>query len=487
MQNKKYCIVTLLLCASRVSASFITVYGSPTYTPGVGGFKNGALVGITNDGTAIGYAQKYDGSDTNWGVRAVRWDASGAATELGNLGTFAGGITYTYASAINTGGTAVGYADKFDGLGTDMGSRAVLWSASGTSVMELGNLGTSPTGYTESQANAINAGGTTVGYATKYDQSRTYVGTRAVRWNASNAVATELGNLGTSSNGITSAQAYAINGAGTAVGWVSKFDASGVLKGTRAVRWNASGTSATELDNLGAPGGYTDAQANAINAAGTAVGSADKYDTLGKNQGTRAVRWDPSGTAVTELGNLGTNPSGTTIASAVAINANGTTVGYAEKFNSIGIDRGRRAVRWDSSGTAATELGNLGTDINGSTSAYVYAINDADFAVGYAQVHLPDGSASTRAVYWGPDAVAVNLNTLIDPASGWTLFTANSISDTGWIAGTGSFDPDGPGGQAAYIRQFSMQIPATAVPEPSSAALLFLAVLPLLRARSPIG
>jgi hypothetical protein len=63
------------------------------------------------------------------------------------------------------------------------------------------------------------------------------------------------------------------------------------------------------------------------------------------------------------------------------------------------------------------------------------------------------------AAYWDLNGKAVDLNTLIDPASGWRLTSANSISDTGWIAGYGYFDPGGPNGQVEYYRLFSMQVP----------------------------
>ena len=58
----------------------------------------------------------------------------------------------------------------------------------------------------------------------------------------------------------------------------------------------------------------------------------------------------------------------------------------------------------------------------------------------------------------GLDAVAIDLNTLIDPASGWTLTEANGISDTNWVTGIGSFDPDGGGPLAAYDRAFLLDV-----------------------------
>ena len=159
-----------------------------------------------------------------------------------------------------------------------------------------------------------------------------------------------------------------VNDAGTAVGCAKKHDA-GDYMGTRAVRWDASGTATTELGNLGTRAdGFTSVYAYAVNDAGMTVGYARKYDTGASKKGDRAVRWDSSGTAATELGNLGTDASGWTWARARAVNDAGTAVGWADKYDA-GADKGERAVRWDSSGAAATELGNLGTDASGWTKA----------------------------------------------------------------------------------------------------------------------
>jgi uncharacterized membrane protein len=178
------------------------------------------------------------------------------------------------------------------------------------------------------------------------------------------------------------------------------------------------------------------------------------------------------------LGNLGTTASGVTQGQAVAINAAGTAVGQMEKYDIAHNDKGTRAVRWDAAGTDATELGILGTDGNGWTDAAAEAINTAGIAVGWANEYLAGSLVGTRAVYWGSNGVAVDLNTLIDPNSGWTLEKATAVSDTGWIAGIGLYDPDGAGGADAYERLFSLQIP-----EPASMVLLALGGLALLKRR----
>ena len=74
-------------------------------------------------------------------------------------------------------------------------------------------------------------------------------------------------------------------------------------------------------------------------------------------------------TAATELGDLGLDIEGTTNGFATGVNDAGTTVGYITKYVD-GISKGQRAVRWDASGSIATELGNLGVDSNGFTTTY---------------------------------------------------------------------------------------------------------------------
>src|SRR4029078_11486089 len=101
--------------------------------------------------------------------------------------------------------------------------------------------------------------------------------------------------------------------------------------------------------------------------------------------------WDASGTAATELGHIGTDSSGVTLVEAQAVNTAGTAVGYAYKYSGNTL-LGTRGVRWDASGTAATELGNLGTSSGGGTESYALDINTAGVAVGSTQKYSLDGT-----------------------------------------------------------------------------------------------
>ncbi len=103
---------------------------------------------------------------------------------------------------------------------------------------------------------------------------------------------------------------------------------------------------------------------------------------------------------------------------------------------------------WDAAGQV-TELGHL----PGFEYSEAYDINEAGMAVGLAQ----KGAAEYVAVSWDSTGNPVDLNTLIAPGSGWSLYQALAISDTGWIVGTGFYDP--PGVQGSYERVFMMQVP----------------------------
>jgi hypothetical protein len=466
-----------LLFASAAGAETV-IWGGPTWnsitqTGYWAGQPDAPVSRSPGNGVAGSGADRFD-NGFYVGARAVRWDASGApAVELGHLGT-SGGFTSSNVFCINPAGTAVGFADRF-GPGVYLGSRAVRWEASGTAATELGHLGTDSAGFTRSAAFAVNTAGTAVGQAYTY-VSGSNKGNRAVRWNAASTGAIELANLGTDSSGVTDNLAYDVNDAGTAVGYSQKH-VGGLFKGERAVRWNAAGPAATELGNLGTDSdGFTRAYAYAVNTAGAAVGWAWRYEA-GVYRGNSAVRWDASGTAATELGNLGTSSQGHSTAYAHDINAAGTAVGISYKYEA-GVEKGTRAVRWDASGTAAFELGLLGTDAFGKQDSYAAAINSAGIAVGHASYYLSNTGFEQRAVVWGLDGAAIDLNTLIDPDSGWTtLYYAHGISDTNWVTGVGYFDPGG--GQEIYGRAFLLDI-SSVVPEPGGVALLTVAFRALL-------
>ena len=440
-------------------ARAVPIYGGPSWnqTTGTGyqDFRFAIPGNSAGNGTAIAWATR----PINRDERAVWWDASGTpGIELAHLGTNNRGSTTSRAYSSNAAGTIVGTAKRFSG-NIDLGERSVRWSASGSAATELGNLGTDSIGATYSISLAINNAGTAVGSADRYN-GNINLGNRAVRWNASSTIATELGNLGTNDSGTTFSSALAINASGISAGQASKYNGN-IDVGTRAVRWDAAGTVATELGNIGTNNsGSTFSNVYAINNVGTAVGFGSKHNG-DASLGSRAIRWDASSTVATELGNLGTNSAGVTSSTALAINASGTAVGNARKWSGeVHYGYGLRAVRWDASGTAATLLGDLGLNSFGHTDSQAYAINSAGTAVGYSFNYLSTATTAVSPVAWGVDGVAIDLKTLLSPtdAVNWSLGIAQGISDSNWVTGSGVFDPDGSGPMSGYHTGFLLDV-----------------------------
>jgi hypothetical protein len=419
---------------------------------------------VNDSGTAVWSVRKHE-SAMDVGYRGVRWDHDGVCAELGNLGTYFDGPSDTRACAINDTGVAVGFATKYVG-DLLVGERAVRWNPGQTAPTELGHLGTGPDDYTVARACAVNRDGTAVGYAMKCDGG-SFLGDTAVRWNAGSTVATELDGLGGPAS-----YAYDINDRGTVVG-VAHTYVSGVDEG-HAVRWEAGGTAVTVLDSAD----FASASAYHVNDSDTTAGSAWKYTGIKYGYVENAVRWDGDGTTMTELGNLGINTEGWTFSYTAAINNANTIAGNVNKYEA-GVDKGRRAIRWDAGSTIATELGNLGSDSSGNATTVAYDLSEDGTIVGYSFLFEGDVRTDYHAVMWGKDNVAVDLNTLIDPDSGWVLRQALEISDNGqWIVGIGDFDPDGDGPLWAYQRLWTIQ-----VPEPATLSLLALGGLAVLRRR----
>jgi probable HAF family extracellular repeat protein len=82
-----------------------------------------------------------------------------------------------------------------------------------------------------------------------------------------------------------------------------------------------------------------------------------------------------------------------------------------------------------SAGTVS-DLGTLGGTLSVATG-----INNHGQIVGYAG-NYGDSAFYDKAIIYS-DGTMTDLNTLIDPGSGWTLQTANAINDNGQIVGYG--------------------------------------------------
>ncbi len=207
--------------------------------------------------------------------------------------------------------------------------------------------------------------------------------------------------------GSTGGDAYAINDSGQVVG---DSDASAYI-------WQSGGA----LQMI-APAGLVDSYARGINDAGQVAETA--ATASGVNQ---AFLWQ-SGSGAQGLGFL---PGGTQ-SFAEAVNLSAQVVGQAVASNGH-----YDAFLWQA-GSGMQDLGALG-----GTGSEAIAISNAGQVVGLAST-----SSGSRAFLWQSSGGMQDLNSLIAPASGWTLQVANAINNEGQIVGYGT-DPGGA--REAYL------------------------------------
>jgi hypothetical protein len=336
--------------------------------------------------------------------------------------------------SVNNAGDVIGASNT-----GHFGYSAVRWDAGQSEPTILKAVSSSPLGNSDVIDLAINDSGDVAVSFLKY-LGGTQLGYYPGIYRDHGTTTVELGLL---SGGTGGGRAYDINNRGDVVG-ASSGKVNGV-SGGGPVRWDAGATVPTLLQNLGSRQGLAVAEAVAINNVGDVVGYADDNRT-GGNGSERAVRWAAGGTVVLALPRL---PDANGLVNkrtfAVGINDSGEMVGKALMYS--GFDpMGERAVRWSADGSTITDMG----------SGEAVAINNAGDIV---------GGVDGQLVLWPAGGSApVPLNSLIDPASGLTIGSVTDISDTGIIAGTGSFDPDGVGPMASVPVGYRL----TPVPEPGA-------------------
>jgi probable HAF family extracellular repeat protein len=288
-----------------------------------------------------------------------------------------------------------------------------------------------------SRANAIDAEGLTVG-ATSGGR------VRALRWDGEKSI--HLDTLAALLAG-TNNEAYAVSyqyiaGTFTPVG--STATRGFVFDGTKAIDIGSLGGADTYAFGVGEDGTVVGGSLlpngrehafirypsgawqdlgtlGGLESEATAIGSGVTGTADIASGASRAFFYD--GSTMRNLGTLGGNFS-----AGLAINGAGIVAGHSR--NAAGRLVG---FIYDTTGEQFTGMRSLGT-LGGNTSSAL-AINGAGHVVGESNTAI--GGPSFAFLY--RDGQMFNLNSLIDPASGWVLLRATGINNSGQIVGYGTY------------------------------------------------
>jgi probable HAF family extracellular repeat protein len=311
-----------------------------------------------------------------------------SVSDLGSLGG-----TYSIGLGVNNSGLVSGFSH----LVGNASEHAIVGQALSLP-QDLDSLGGS-----YSQAYSINNLGQVVGSTTLLGDTVYH----AFQWDGGAApplvVLKDLKALVALGN----SRAFSINDKGQATGF------SSTSVGTEhAVIWQNTGV----ITDLGTLDGTGNSYGSVINATGEVAG----FSSLTGNKATHAVLWS-SGTKK-DLGTLGGSHS-----AAYGINALGEVAGSATtKF-----DAAQHAFLWQPN--QLPQMKDLGT--LGGTFSEAHGISSNSDVVGFSTTV---NNAVQKAFLWQSGLGLQDLNTLIDPASGWTLMEAQAISEDGtYITGAG--------------------------------------------------
>jgi uncharacterized membrane protein len=413
------------------------------------------LVDVVTGGRTIGSGKKVV-MQQELGGRAVWWEPdSTKPTELPVPSADAIGVAYTAAHAVGRDGTIVGVARKADG--DDFSHLlAATWDKSGKlQLLPDPQIGFEIMGTV---ANDVNDDGLVVGSTEIINDGKTPLeGTHGVCWRDGKIQILKSLGVRKENSFEYEANAIAVNNAGDIVGYAKRF-VDGGDAGQRAVRWDELGN-VTELQPFDEdPAGVAHARAVFVNERGTAFGSASKYNAsipptyLYYHNDLFPCLWKKGSTVPVAMQVLGVDDMGKPGFGVTAVSDDDIAVGFCDEYNADHKLMGQHAVQWDGNGRLKRfrELAN-----NSSSSAH--DINMHGVVVGSCSV-----DRDYRAVYLTSDGMIVDLNTLIDPESGWKLSSAEEVSDDGWIIGNARWNPKGGGEADTVMCIYRLHVPALA-------------------------
>ena len=416
-------VLSLAVVAMAGSAVRALPFYSPDYTfdstTWTGFFFNGG-VGVTPDGRAVSNIQHYLPDDQSTNLIAIWRGQTALPLPQDGSGHLNPGFR-----GMSRNGWICGFTEQVPHTAW----LPALWRPDGSRIdlpLIPASLDSIQGNDQQGAANDVNETGIAVGFS-----YRTYTEPRPVYWTTS-AEIVELANPFVSSNQYWEGYANSISSTGIIAGKVSKAGR------WHAMRWDVNGT-APILSQTTDTGITFTRRTEAFKSLddGTILGWGSIVD-----HSYYGVLWTPDGDAI-DLRALPDSNSQLS-RSAYAVNNNHYSAGIS--YNPLGHAVG---TRWSPTGEpfALDRLADAPSDALDSAEG----INDFNFVVGSSW-----NGVTTRAVLWTPDGDAIEMQSLID-SDEWSFYRAITITNTGWIAGIGRFDPSGPA--ETYDRPFSILVP----------------------------
>lgn len=380
-------------------------------------------------------------------------------TVLDPRGSYSG-VYWTGAKGINDAGQVLGYVQ------TSPAEHSFVWD-SGT-YYDLGFLthqGNCTYGcYNDTYANAINSSGQVSGYSwtTSAAQNAFIItpnyaspGSDGNPWFTSGGTSNytrnaQMQDLQTSMPGTTtSSSAFGLNDAGEAVGW-----------------YQYTNTTTVNSAFLNSGGSHYDIGAGLNTPVAQDINNADQVtgDYKGGSNYLSFIWTDADHDNVVDAGEMKSSIGhlGGSVTRAQALNNEGQVVGYSQET----FPGPYRAFIWEDDGSTLgdmTPLGVLDTSWSGARS-YAYDINNHSQVVGSASTTSNDAGFVWR------DGTITDLNTLIDPSTGFYVWSAEAINDKGWIVGNGYYTSSSSNRMLFILKPTGASMAFPMLPDPASPA-----------------
>lgn len=201
------------------------------------GYRSSSVSHLNEAGQVAGYARRYNGVRADLGRSAWLYNGTGTVdlSLTGTEYTRNDGYRASYVDHLSEAGQAAGYAERYNGAGTDLGRSA--WLYNGTSTIDISLTGTVHTrnnGYRYSRIDQLNEAGQAVGAAYRYNGDVTQLGQTAFFYDATIDKVYGMDFSVRSTDGYALSSFSFLGDDGLGLGAYSLFDSSGVSLGSRA-------------------------------------------------------------------------------------------------------------------------------------------------------------------------------------------------------------------------------------------------------------